>query len=153
MELAYLNLVEAGCQAILVYPSRQFVEPGFAYTTRGHDEPTNLEASKLQVPMVDILVEVSADLKRRAKDNLMRDSEEQYRGLHLNIESVTNNFTILYSSDAWSIVSRRLVPCAHLVVVAASLFLASSGGFTRGGTCNWVIFIEMMPALALALAS
>ena len=156
LERAYVNLVEAGALAVLLHNyagKLSYVVPGYYAGTVGMDMLANLEATKSRVPMLEISTDVRDDLKRR----LGTERTAGQQAARLTIESSKNAWPALFNSSSWFVVMRRVVPSAYFLVVAASLYVllqqASRGEFVRGSTSCWVVFIEMVPALALGTTS
>jgi hypothetical protein len=149
-ETAYMNLVEAGSAAIITYApaALAFCEPGRYSRTRGHSLQDSFTASAQSVPMIQTSPAVAADLIR-----LLKHTSTSKKELHLLIEPGENAWHTCFDSTAWTVIMRIIVPFAHFVVAATSLNLAVCGGFQKGGTHCWVIFIEMFPAIALCIAS
>jgi len=152
-ESAYLNLVEAGSQAILVYSKTGLRVPGSLHRTRGHDVGAFVDASQKPVPMLHISKEESDTLERHmaVADTQMNDDGEPI--LHLIIESSENEWALLFDSDAWTVVMRRIVPLGYFLVATTGLYVAVSTEPKRGGTRCWVAHIEMFPAMVLFFVS
>jgi hypothetical protein len=119
----------------------------------------NLEATKSRVPMLEISDDVRDDLKRRLVEHerTVDDGNGGQQAARLIIESSNNPWLALTNGNGWFMVMRRVVPLAHILVVATSFYVllqqASRGEFVWGSTSFWVIFIEMVPALALEIVS
>jgi hypothetical protein len=119
----------------------------------------NLEATKSRVPMLEISDDVRDDLKRRLAEH-ERTTENGNGGqqvARLIIGSSNNPWPDLFNGNGWFVMMRLVVPLAYFFVVAASFYVllqqASLGKFVWGSTSCWVIFIEMVPALALGIMS
>jgi hypothetical protein len=164
-EKAYVNLVDAGSQAILLRaPDHAVFAPGHFGGSVGRDMLANLEATRLNVPMLQISDDTWDALKRLLHHNPQATSKlaeptDNQQATHrpLIIESSTNEHVTLYNSSAWLVVMKRIVPFVHSAVVATSGYLliqqASRGEFQWGSTSCWIAFIEMIPAAILGLAS
>jgi hypothetical protein len=160
-ERAYLNLVEAGALGILLHAPDQkaLVASGYFASTVGEDMLANLEATKSLVPMLEISDDARDDLKRRLAEHLRiaGNNNGGQQAARLIIESSKNPWLVLFNSNGWFVTMRRVVPSSYFLVAAASFYVllqqASLGEFVWGSTSCWVIFIEMMPALALGTAS
>jgi hypothetical protein len=140
-ERAYLNLVNVGVKAILVYQQNAFFSPGHFYHTRGLDTNAVCKSGAQHVPMMHISEEQRQELEQQLEKHV----------LHLIIESSPNGFTTLYQSNAYFVLKRCLTPFAHFLVVVMSLYLARFRKNTCGSTHSWVIAIEMVPAMILCV--
>jgi hypothetical protein len=168
LERAYVNLVEAGALATLLHShTTAAVAPGYFTGTIGGDMLANLEATKSRVPMLEISDKSRNDLIGALIGRLIEiettarngngDQPRDQQAARLIIESSENIWPALFNSSSWFVVMRRVMPSAHFLVVAASFYVllqqASRGEFVWGSTSCWVVFIEMVPALALGVTS
>jgi hypothetical protein len=97
-------------------------------------------------------------LKRRLAERTAGNGNGGQQAARLIIESSENTWAALFNSSSWFVVMRRVVPLAYFLVVAASFYVllqqaSRRGEFVWGSTSCWVVFIEMVPALALGVTS
>jgi hypothetical protein len=157
LERAHTNLVELGAIAILMHANNQgFLAPGYLANSVGGDMLANLEATKSGVPMLAISDNVLDDLKRLLADSAAGNDNNNQQATRLMVESSKNEWFTPNSNVMRPVVADS-VASVHFIVVATSLCVllqqASRGEFIWGSASCWVIFIEMVPALALGIVS
>jgi hypothetical protein len=124
LEQSYLQLVEAGARAIVLYTagSGEQNTPGLLFRSRG--EITHCLAAAVEdVPVL----EVGADGERTLKLLVASTTGD----VHLLLEPDSNKWSALYDSFPWVLVMRWVVPLLFAVVAATALYVASAG-FTWG---------------------
>ena len=143
---AYLNLVDAGSLAVIVFNDAYYGEPGMRFNGRSWETQDLFAARDKAVPFAEVSRQHGINLREML-------SGEANEAVYLLLSSDNNTFIDLFGSWAWILVMRVLVPVGFVWVTAVAFRLACLGpGLVWGTTKHWVVNVELVFAAALAFA-